>query len=46
MYTVIYPNGKVMTFTVAAVAELYAKNNRGVLITPQMVKMYERMANV
>lgn len=35
-YTVIYPNGKVMTFYVKAVAELYASINKGVLVTDEV----------
>lgn len=46
MYTVIIPNGKIMTFTVEACARIYAKAYRGTLITPQMVDTFKRMANV
>lgn len=46
MYTVIIPNGKVMTFTVEACARIYAKAYRGTLITPSMVEVFKRMATV
>lgn len=46
MYTVIFPSGKVEVFSVKAAAEMFAKAYRGALITPEMVKTFERMSNV
>ena len=46
MYTVIFPSGKVEVFSVRAAAETFARAYRGFLITPEMVKVFERMANV
>lgn len=43
MYTVIFPSGKVLTFTVKAVAETYAKAYKGCLIDVNVMK---RMSNV
>ena len=43
MYTVIFPTGKVLTFTVKAVAETYAKAYKGTLIDVAVMK---RMAAV
>lgn len=37
-YTVIYPNGKVMTFYVRAVAEMYALINNGTLVTNEVLE--------
>lgn len=48
-YTVIFPSGRIMTFHIKAVAEMYAKtmeSKPGHLITPEMLKTFERMANV
>ncbi len=45
-YTVIIPNGRVMTFYIRAVAETYAKAYRGTLITPEMLTVFKRMSNV
>jgi hypothetical protein len=49
MYTVIFASGRIMTFHIKAVAEMYAntmESKRGHLITPEMVKTFERMASV
>jgi hypothetical protein len=37
-YTVIFANGKVMTFYVRAVAELYAAINNGTLVTNEVLE--------
>lgn len=56
MYTVIFPTGRVMTFHVKAVAELYARNHRGTLVdlqdmalekvknNPTILEVIQRMA--
>lgn len=36
-YTVIFPTGKVMTFYVKGVAELYASLHKGTLVTPEVL---------
>ena len=36
-YTVIFPTGKVMTFYVKSVAELYASLHRGTLVTAEIL---------
>lgn len=41
MYTVIYPNGKVMVFSVKACAELYASINRGTLVCNEILNESE-----
>lgn len=38
-YTLITKNGKVMTFFVKAVAELYQTINGGVVVTEQILEM-------
>jgi hypothetical protein len=45
-YTVIIPNGKVMTFFLESVARTYAKAYRGTLITPELFNVMKRMSNV
>ncbi len=45
-YTVIFRSGRVETFYVKEVAQMYARTYRGTLITPQMLETFERMANV
>lgn len=48
MYTVIFPSGRIMTFHIKAVAEMYAQtleSKRGHLITPEMTEVFKRMAN-
>jgi hypothetical protein len=49
MYTVIFPSGRIMTFYVKAVAEMYAKtmeSKPGQLITPEILNTMKRMQNV
>jgi hypothetical protein len=45
-YTVIIPNGRVMTFYLESVARTYAQAYRGTLITPEMLTVFKRMSNV
>lgn len=40
MYTVIFPTGKVLTFTVKAVAETYAKAYKGTLVKDRKTGEY------
>ena len=45
-YTVIIPNGRVMTFYIEEVARTYARAYRGTLVTPEMLNVFKRMSNV
>jgi hypothetical protein len=45
-YTVIIPNGRVMTFYLESVARTYAQAYHGTLITPQILNTLKRLQNV
>jgi hypothetical protein len=44
-YTLIMPNGKIMQFYLKAIAELYKRNNGGVIVTNEIfeVKDFENV---